>query len=184
MYFEYQNLSRMKNKYTLLLLFAALSCLGIQCKEERTELEMLPPVTTYGAGTFGCLINGRAWPVYEKGNQNYFLFYHAGRLDLTYTVYSTSGLTLDEGITISTKAINKSGVHWIPFNDDNVFTILYREEIFLSTSDVNKNGFAYINITRLDSLNRIVSGTFSFSLYNYWGTKRISVEEGRFDLPY
>lgn len=173
----------MKTNYPLLFLLAAFCCLNMQCKKER-EIDKLPSATTTGNGAFGCLINGRAWPVDEPGDHGYFLFYNSGKLDLTYTVYSPNGLTLDEGITISTKAINKPGVHWIPFKDDNVFTILYREELFLSTSPVNKNGFAYMNIARLDSVNRIVSGTFSFSLYNYWGTKKISVDEGRFDLRY
>lgn len=185
MYFEYQTLWLMKNKYTLLLLFAALSSLGIQCKKERTELEMLPPVTTYGAGTFGCLINGRAWPVYEKGNQDYDLYYHASTLDIAYSVHpGANGLSLYESIVISTNKVNKPGVYWIKHENDNFFGITYKDETFLSGSDINKGHFLYLNISRLDSVNRIVSGTFSFSLYNYWGTKRIRVEEGRFDLPY
>jgi|JI7StandDraft_1071085.scaffolds.fasta_scaffold26732_3 hypothetical protein len=174
----------MKNKYTLLLFFAAFNFLGVQCKEERTELEMLPPVTIYGAGTFGCLINGRAWPVYEKGNQNYFLFYHSGRLDLTYTVDNGPSVMF-ENIVISTNKVNKPGVYWIKYElPGNFFNITYGDELFISDSKSNENSFLYLNISRLDSVNRIVSGTFSFSLYNYWGTKRISVEEGRFDLPY
>lgn len=173
----------MKNKYSLLLLFAVFSSLGIQCKKERTELDMLPPVTTYGAGTFGCLINGRAWPVYEKGNQNYFLFYHAGRLDLMYTVYAVDGSDY-ERIVISSDKVNKPGIYWIKNDDNNFFTISYRHELYLSNSAINLDRYLYLNISRLDSVNRIVSGTFSFSLYNYWGTKRIRVEEGRFDLQY
>ena len=98
----------MKNKYTLLLLFAAFSCLGIQCKKER-EIDKLPDATTTGNGAFGCLINGRAWPIDEKGDHGYFLFYHAGELDLMYTVDKGPNL-MTESIVISTNKVYKPGI--------------------------------------------------------------------------
>ncbi|HLP33612.1 MAG TPA: hypothetical protein VK202_09075 [Bacteroidia bacterium] len=169
-----------KNKYTFLIV--VFCCLNMQCKKER-EIDKLPDATTTGNGAFGCLINGRAWPVYEKGNQNYFLFYHAGRLDIAYTVYAIDGSDY-ERIVISSDKVKKPGIYWIKNDDDNFFTISYRHELYLSNSDINLDSYLYLNISCLDSLQRIVSGTFSFSLYNYWGTKKISVDEGRFDLRY
>lgn len=174
----------MKNKFTILLLFA-FCCLSVQCKKER-EIDKLPDATTTGNGAFGCLINGRAWPVDEPGDHDYDLYYHAGTLDIAYTVHpGANGLSLYERIVISTNKINKPGVYWIKYKPPgNFFNITYRDELFISDSKSNENRFLYLNISRLDSVQRIVSGTFSFSLYNVWGTKKISVDEGRFDLRY
>lgn len=172
----------MKNNYTLLLLFAAFCCLNVQCKKER-EIDKLPDATTTGNGAFGCLINGRAWPVDEKGDHNYFLFYHAGRLDLMYTVYAIDGSDY-ERIVISTNKVNKPGVYWIKSDDQDYYTIGYEGISYRSNSSINRDRYLYLNISRLDSVQRIVSGKFTFSLYNKQGTKKISVDEGRFDLRY
>lgn len=172
----------MKTNYPFLFLLAAFCCLNMQCKKER-EIDKLPSATTTGNGAFGCLINGRAWPVDEPGDHNYFLFYHAGKLDLMYNVYATGGQDI-ESIVISTNKVTKPGIYWIKGEPKNYYTIAYDGTSYRSNSAINSDRYLYLNISRLDSINRIVSGTFIFSLYNNLGTKKISVDEGRFDLRY
>jgi hypothetical protein len=79
-------------KITLFLLLLPL--LAMQCRKDKNdcpegdkacELAKLPPLTTEGKGTFGCLVNGKAWlpesntPVpklrstYHDEEQAYFL---------------------------------------------------------------------------------------------------------------
>jgi len=43
------------------LLFFALSVFRCEDEKPKTELEKLPPATQEGKGTFGCLVNGKAW---------------------------------------------------------------------------------------------------------------------------
>ncbi|MFA7380191.1 MAG: hypothetical protein WC150_07010 [Bacteroidia bacterium] len=179
----------MKNKYPLLLLFAALSCLGIQCKKERTELEMLPPVTTYGANTFGCLINGRAWPVYEKGGHSIDGTYYNGKLNIIYSIYEPDGGwgpgTLKQTITIRTEEIHSRGFYAIkPIFGENQFTMWHGGLIYSAHYGSNVNNICYITMHRLDSVKHVISGEFSFSLYDREGKSRVNVDHGRFDLFY
>ncbi len=72
----------MKNNYYLLLFFAAFCYMGVQCKEEEPdkveELAKLPPATTKGRNTFGCLINGKAFPYGALGEHIKLAYYDNG----------------------------------------------------------------------------------------------------------
>ena len=178
----------MKNKYFLLLFFAAFCCMGVQCKEEEPdkieELAKLPPATTKGRNTIGCLINGKAWPMSSEGFHRKQVFY-GDRLFINYeTLFSQ--FDLNESISIMSKLIKTEGTHTITFsNPDNEFIIVnYEGDKFSSDYSPNKDGFAIIKIIRLDSLNHILSGSFNFTLKNSSGKKQITVEHGRFDYQY
>ena len=49
--------------------------------------------------------------------------------------------------------------------------------------DTIPNHNAYLNITKLDKVNRIVSGTFEFALIKT-GCKEVRITQGRFDMKY
>lgn len=180
----------MKNNHILLLLFAVLSCLGIQCKKERTELEMLPPVTTYGANTFGCLLNGRAWPVYEKGRHLTQRSYYNGKLFINHSISEPDpnggwgpGIT-KQSITLSTKKIHAKGFYAIKPSSGDQFTLSYADEFYSAHYVSNVNTICYITMHCLDTVKRVMSGEFSFSLADREGKSRVNVEHGRFDLIY
>lgn len=181
----------MKNNYTLLLMLAAIICLGIQCKKERTELEMLPPVTTYGAQTFGCLINGRAWPVYEKGRHIIDGTYYKGNLNISYDIYEPDPNggwgpgTIKQSVTIRTKKIHTKGFYAITrTSSEDQFSVSYADEFYSAHYASNVSTICYITMHRLDSVKHVISGEFSFSLYDREGSSRVNVEHGRFDLFY
>ena len=181
----------MKNKYTLLLLFTAFCCISLQCKKERTELEMLPPVTSYGANTFGCLINGRAWPVYEKGRHIIDAQYYNGKLNISYTIYEPDpnggwGLgTVKEYIGFTTDKIHSNGAHSLNYElGVTGFGLEYKGVNYTARYDTNKGVLCYIYMHRLDSVKHILSGEFSFSLADREGKSRVNVEHGRFDIFY
>jgi hypothetical protein len=58
--------------------------------------------------------------------------------------------------------------------------------VFFSSDKINRNGkdSAYFHILRFDTQNRIIAGTFKFSLFNKQGTQRLHVTDGRFDWHY
>jgi hypothetical protein len=65
------------------------------------------------------------------------------------------------------------------------FVAIYYNGIdYHSEFSVNKGQKLYLNITRLDSINRIISGNFRISLLDYTGTKAMHLEYGRFDSYY
>lgn len=178
----------MKNKYTLLFLFAAFCCMGVQCKEEKTELEKLPPISTYGANTFGCLVNGDAWPMGGVAGPHDFDFSYFDKLTvLSYSIRDKNGFRV-EGINIVSKQINQKGIYTIGYdaNFQEFFSAQFEGEYYGSGLKINKDlgRKAMVNILRLDTIKGIISGTLSFSLFNEKGTKEIHITNGRFDYNY
>lgn len=179
----------MKNNYYLLLLFAAFCCMGVQCKKEEPdkveELTKLPPATTKGRNTFGCLINGKAFPQSSEGYHEKMVYYNDGELFINYST-NFSTFDLNESISIMLKRLKSEGSYLIEFGSPiEEFIVVYsKEERFSSTANTNNVGSVTIIITRLDTINQVVSGTFSFKLKNDSGNKEVSVEHGRFDFQY
>ncbi|MFA7381518.1 MAG: hypothetical protein WC150_13755 [Bacteroidia bacterium] len=180
----------MKTNYLVLFLFAAFCCMGVQCKEERTELEMLPPVTTYGANTFGCLINGRAWPVYEKGGR-IDAQYNNGKLVINYSTFEPNQVggwgpgQVKEYISITTNKIHSKGFYAIqPILGVDGFGLEYDGVKYSARYNSNDDAICYINMLRLDSIKHIISGEFNFSLSDEDNESRVNIEHGRFDIFY
>ncbi|MBP6302035.1 MAG: hypothetical protein KBB37_03765 [Bacteroidia bacterium] len=179
----------MKNKYSLVLLLAAFCCMGVQCKEDEPdkteELAKLPPATTKGRNTFGCLINGKAFPQSSEGYHEKMVYYYDGELFVSYSTMFNS-FDANEIITIRTNKIHSEGIFQIePIAGEDQFSVntggnLYSCRYFPSHEDRN----ALITITRLDSINHIISGKFSFKAKTRQGDKEVSVEHGRFDFFY
>ncbi|MFA7378910.1 MAG: hypothetical protein WC150_00495 [Bacteroidia bacterium] len=180
----------MKNKYSLLLLFAAFCCMGVQCKEEEPdkidELAKLPPATSKGRNTFGCLINGKAFPQSSEGYQQKQVYYYNGELFIDYST-QFNAFDVNQAITIRTKQIHSEGTFLIEADsdDDEHFTVITYDELYSSFFFPNfEDRKATITISRLDSINHIISGKFSFKAKAMQGNKEVSVENGRFDFQY
>lgn len=169
----------------LFLLLISFSCLSLHCKKE-SELDKLPPATAIGANTFGCLLNGKAWPMGRSGYHYNYVFYENGVLHIQHGIKANEHSPVDnEWLSFSTNKIHTTGAYFIPFTYDTDFVSINYNDIFYLTGTIGvPNGTAYITISRLDSLNNIVSGTFDFSIYNQEGTKQMKVSSGRFDFHY
>ncbi|MBP6302134.1 MAG: hypothetical protein KBB37_02410 [Bacteroidia bacterium] len=175
-----------KNKYYLLLLFTAFCSLNIQCKKER-EIDKLPDATSVGAGTFGCLMNGMAWPNSIDGDKSYLAMYYNGELTVEYEIDDDgpSWLPAIGAINFGIRNIYKPGIYIFPFKDTSKGTvnIKHNDIYYFSNDPINKGGQAYFTITRLDSVNRIVSGTFEFTLFDQNNfSRKVEVKSGRFDV--
>jgi hypothetical protein len=164
---------------------------NMHCRKSSPPPNILPPVTQEGKNTFGCKVNGEVWIPYfhctvftgsckELG----FDVFHKDsthQLPLNFSLStrrSTSDTTFSSFDLYSVGAINKTG------NVIDSVVILYHA---LGSSEYYRyppsNTSGVLNFTKLDTINRIIAGTFSFTLYNTWNDS-VVVTDGRFDLTY
>ena len=153
----------LKNAVIVLILAAMIH----SCKEDEPTL---PPETQTGAHTFGCYVNGELF-VPQWGSAGF----GTPILQAIFTVYDTLP---DNILTIC--ASGKNGycimdvlnpkedhkkefqrLDYLNYNNNNSYQGKYTGEIFL---------------TRFDTINMIVSGTFSFTIPSVHAT------QGRFDI--
>ena len=169
--------------YLCLLLLTQCS----HCKREdphptppQNPVSLLPPETQTGQRTFGCLVNGQAWNLAGSslGGSLFTAQYFSGHLSL-----GASGLTAD----------GKSSGGVIQIGIDKItavgrYTLVGKDTSFVSYDDARTNCLYYttalrpamVEITRLDLVNRIVAGRFSFTLETP-GCGPVVVTDGRFD---
>ena len=142
--------------------------------EPKTEMEKLPPITQEGKNTFGCLVNGKAWITKTSIDAN--AVYQANMLQIS------AGLVNKDFNQFLYFVINNPSEQEFLLND----TLKYRVEL----TDLDTNcryvtngliGSGKIMINKLDTRNRIASGTFDFKVQNT-NCIELNVTDGRFDL--
>jgi hypothetical protein len=187
-----KSLKIVKTNHHILLLFAAFSSLSTQCKEDEKVLPQpqatLPAITSDGYNTFGCKLNGTVWPTLpEKEYEEFWMDYWDGQWALhLYIDYNDLDGTPDAVMTLATNDIHDTGYYIIPFDNFNYnhFAFANNRVGFYSYDKINRSDSAYLHILRFDTQNRIIAGTFKFSLFNKQGTQRLHVTDGRFDWHY
>ncbi|MCX8018881.1 MAG: DUF6252 family protein [Chitinophagaceae bacterium] len=175
----------MKSRLILLLFILFTAC--------RKETPELPPITQTGANTFGLKLNGSVWVpkgflgLYDPNLLNARLL--GDVLIITAQNFSTSPAETEFELKIfgcrgpGTYNLNQNttypgGPHSYAYHVKRRITPL--EEWITSAQ---KTGV--VQISRLDTSARIVSGTFQFEAENLNdASKKISVTEGRFDVKY
>jgi hypothetical protein len=160
----------------LFSLFAAGSC------EKEDEDPQLPPVTQTGEDTFGCLVNGEVWlpkaydlfplklVVLERVNEKRIWRIEARQgfaSNFYFGIYENS--LKEEKVIISVDELDATG-------------------LYFSSKDFEKPSFSWrqelpgeLIITKLDTINMILSGTFWFDAVNDIDEK-VEIRDGRFDL--
>jgi hypothetical protein len=185
------NLNIMKNLiFTFLLSFIVISC--HRSSDNSSPLEQLPAATQTGASTAGCLVNGNV--LIAKGNfskiftwgppihANYY-FYGGYNFNLSFENQNASDLP---NIFISLSNINIEEGKTYPLSLDlKDETKIYGYANFSNTSSFQTNEInkGEITITKFDTKNFIISGTFWFDGINSNGDK-VKITEGRFDTKY
>jgi hypothetical protein len=154
----------------------------------------LPPITTTGAGTFGCLVDGEPW---------------VARTNLPWTTLNASvgpGWVNGQNLRVFAqrnkigdiaKAVDISINNTILKVDDTIYLkfkdVIYdgsaRYYFHHSDSSFDNNYYwsdsSYVGtllILRLDQY--IISGTFEFEAFNKHYNKRVKITNGRFDIHY
>jgi len=160
---------------------------NLSCSPDKDE-ENLPQETQVGANTLGCLINGKIW--LPKGLVTFPSPNLQAQVSQTYFYISA----LKEGgdfITIEINESPKIGV--FNLNDSNHTAYMGNSgtNCYYKTDSESLNN--YIEITKFDTVNYIISGRFEFTAFKFQiegldsssecdSIKKIT--EGRFDIKY
>ena len=183
-------------KFTLLSLLIVLSITFFSsCKDTKGKdpIAVLPPITTEGLNTFGCLIDGEVWVPERKIDIQCNYYPRHDFLDerlwgtLSFSSTRKSKFSKFTLVSISHKEIfgkSKKYLH----NDGPASNKGGGGLLSFSSGDAYRtiNGINdLINIIELDSIRKIISGTFEFDAVNkYEPFDTVKVRNGRFDLEF
>lgn len=188
----HKNTRSLTMKQLLLFTITFLSLCGSCRKNRQTNpIEQLPPETTTGANTFGCLVDGKVFK--PKGNplagpiikaQYQFV---DGKQGFGISAKRSDG-DIRDGLGIAGDSVQvyvgifelaevRVGrfVGGYTYSDLNTIP-----GIQYGTTEINRG---QLIITKFDTVSQIVSGRFWFDAKNSNG-QIVQVREGRFDLPY
>jgi hypothetical protein len=169
-----------------IFLLAALLPLLTTC----TKPDPLPPVTEVGAHTFGCYVNGKPFvPSRARGVLNAYPPIEYGFMDLQGGRYFNIMATADggQGFFFLIKDATKVGRYKVdhdarPFTNDS-YTPGYIQYVEGGVGYVTTSTHAgWVNITRCDTINWIISGTFELRAYSPVTKQTVNITDGRFDL--
>jgi hypothetical protein len=180
-----------KQLLSLLLILTALVVLTFcRKKEELTpKPDELPPITTSGKNTFGCLVNGCVWlpqvHINFGGLRRLTASMNAGGVSIQATKRIVDE-NIYQGIGI---AVHNNWLDSMALDYPNDSSIFEREGASagfynfptgceLTTDTINKG---YIKFLRIDHTERIVSGIFEFTVAQP-GYDTIRITNGRFDI--
>lgn len=174
----------MKLKYITFIAFLALVLSSFSSCEKNEDFSTLPAETQSGNNTFGCYVEGKrffggylVWamvPVFDVD-------YHSKS---DYLIINTTGKFEDN---------KKGAMHMQIFKPKvNIILKMFNGEFdyINSNSRINYGVFdgGEVIITKLDTINKIVSGRFSMigkgavDIDKFTGSDSIKITEGRFDL--
>jgi hypothetical protein len=176
-------------KKLILPLLFGIAFSGTSCSEDPpapTAGPSLPPITQTGENTFGCYVNGELW--LPKGNFQTF--------DINASHY---------GQHIQLQA-NRVGDPLTSFNI--IFPIAYADSLIVAYNHQDSIGTTYfhyrkwfqngpdfdydaitinsgeLQLSRCDTVNGIISGTFYFTAIDSIAHDTVRIEDGRFDLRF
>ncbi len=144
-------------------------------------VDLLPPATQTGMRTFGCLVNGQAWTPAGNpfGGALFSTQYYNWNLNIVASRSTTvSGVGVSQAIRISIDSIRSPGRIMLGDTSRDFAEVV--DLLNNCTYYTNSLHPGVIDITRLDLVNRIVAGRFSFTLETP-GCGKVVVTEGRFD---
>ncbi len=164
-------------------IFLLVCLMGAGC--EKDEEPQLPPITQSGKDTFGCLVNGEIWlpestisfPAIPKisaelKSEDKYRIWKFGASQgasssFYFGIYEDS---LKEGkINIPVDELNDIGLYF--------FSKKFEKASFFWRKELPGELF----ITKLDTVNMILSGTFWFDAINMLN-ETVNIRDGRFDL--
>jgi hypothetical protein len=184
----------MKTKQLLLpILLLAFIMLTANCCEKDDEPSQLPPITQTGEETFGCMINGELWlPHGSFPSPATWVKLSVESTKLPYRFWQIEtgqGAASSTGFHITENIMKEGTIPLLDKSTENKDSVIYAWHYSKTLGvEPGKNLFEVesiesgeLTITKLDTINRIISGTFYFDAYNPDGLK-VEVREGRFDL--
>ncbi len=190
----------MKIQLTLLLSVVALLTLNLHCEKDDPDAlfeksqQQLPPITTTGANTFGCTINGKNWVAYSDYSFPKLMVDYFNDGTLRVIAYKKKkGKDDDETIDFSISSVLKPDIYLLAYKIDTITNKMSNHMFYsppLSWSYSYQTDFTHsgrVEILRIDTILRIVSGTFEANLAYYDPNSSdsvIQIRNGRFDVKY
>lgn len=178
----------------ILLLSLGLLLLSAGCKKNRNKnpVDELPPATQNGANTFGCLIDGKVFK--PKGNpfggpviKAQYQFVN-GRQGFGISGSRSDGNEskvigiIGDSIRISVDSFEITNLDHGKFRGGySYMNLTMASPVQYETNEINRG---QLKITKFDTINQIVSGTFWFDAIDSATGKIVQIREGRFDLFY
>jgi hypothetical protein len=153
----------------LLLITALLSC-G----------DGLPEPTKEGANTFGCLVDGERFAPYTGDFKNPALV--AWYKDNNFRIICSDYKRHDATIVMHINNFNGKGKYQLLEEGSHAYSYL-RTMKNLDAYFTDNNNSGLLEITKFDSGNKIISGTFHFNVLGPDG-KIIKITKGRLDITY
>ncbi len=174
----------------LLFIFVSFFLLNAHCKKDKIPDAVLPPITQEGKNTIGFKVNGEIWVPYYKcsiGSDP------CGEISVRYGPPSNANdhfslqIARDFSGHGSSLTISSLTPITTPGNKFDSVSIEYRtgngNNLGTGYSKSFSNTLGVFEVTRIDKVNQVISGFFSFKLYNSsGGSDSIEITEGRYDL--
>ncbi len=185
-------------KNILLLTFCCLFLIACDsCKNpDDNEIDCIglnkpmPDATTTGKNTFGCKINGETWVAYTDSFGA--LIGGEQKLDVRYRHYDNVGnaqiKARKEIIEAECDTVRQRFTLHIIDAKEGVTQFTYNSSLIdwdLGISyKLDTLSFNEVNITKLDTVKSILSGTFKFQLISSDFQDTLKITDGRFDVYY
>lgn len=162
----------------LIHLFLMLSLFLVSCNDDDMTIVQLPPITSEGLNTFGCLVNGEPWVAQVNNNID-------DKLDVIFNPFTDElqfhadliTSNQDEFIVFAVDNVNNSGIYNLLGIGDIFLDFKNSKSYELDTTKVRT-----LKLDKFDTTEKIVSGTFEFTVFRQTDTLKIT--EGRFDAKY
>ena len=173
---------------TLLSVFV-LSIALFSCKKDGP----LPAATQNGSHTFGCKVNGKTWIPDGVGGFAKIEAISGGYVGTSISpthnsVFISTYRSDRTKIDLHIQGVNKTGVYEL----NKSTNILYAELRPLNYGayfpdpgrafSTNPTYTGTVTVTKADTVNSIISGTFEFTVYDPDSRQTIRITDGRFDI--
>tara|TARA_R110000796_G_scaffold71409_2_gene161997 strand:+ start:52846 stop:53385 length:540 start_codon:yes stop_codon:yes gene_type:complete len=174
-------------KSFLLSCFIGIGLLTVGCNLLKIDdpKPKLPPITMTGANTFGAIVNGKVWVPISKLNQG--AIHQTSDLLQIFAELESVKNEIDQNINIviSGEPVIPAIYHFDSKSNNTNRIVEWQDDITDCNYSFRSSSSTYywgkVEILKLDNANRIVSGTFEFTI-SVEGCPDIRVEQGRFDL--
>jgi hypothetical protein len=140
----------------------------------------LPEPTKEGANTFGCLLDGERFAPYTGDFKNPALV--AWYKENNFRIICSDYKRHDASIVLHINNFNGKGKYQLMEESSDAYSYL-RTMDNLNAYFTNFNNSGFLEITKFDPGNKIISGTFHFNVLGP-DSNIIKITKGRFDIIY
>lgn len=176
----------MKKLILLFTISLTLSCCNNDDNNNtQNPIDQLPPETQTGENTFGCLLDDEAFipsggtnpldAVYQFVNGGYYFSVQGNRRNSENNLLTIS-------IGVLNIELTQGSTYQLIENEDGNATGNFLYSTLSNYTSANNSG--ELTITKLDTENQIVSGTFWFDVLHPLTGEIAEIREGRFDMQY